>query len=434
MDPGGHLPGGRHALGIRLWAPLAAALGSVLLAEAAGIAVARAARRAARRGAAQRHAAVRDRRRDHDARHAAAVLLDGRALGAGAAATRAGTGPGSWPPACSPVSPSSASIRLCCWSAASSSGSSRARRCGSGCAALGLGRAGCWRWRFSRRCCCGTPRMAGRASPSRAAVPARGIRRRALQFVARAAGRPDRARDTPCVRARASRGALMAARLAWRGRAPVRTLLGALTVPPALIFLQHALGDRVQGNWPAVVYPAAALAGAGLTGRFWVRLRVPAVALGGVITLLVYLQATLAPVPAVPAHGPDPASTRGMARTGPVGRFGDRAGGGGLRRGGRLRYRRRTCPRSPRRAVGHRRRASLEAVRSPAGRAGGPRRSARAEPPARRRSRPDTSGPRPRRSAALRRARDGIVAEEFRVYRVTGREGGGPAVVLPRPG
>ncbi len=30
--------------------------------------------------------------------------------------------------------------------------------------------------------------------------------------------------------------------------------------------MQHALGDRVQGNWPAIIYPAAAIAAAGLTG------------------------------------------------------------------------------------------------------------------------------------------------------------------------
>ena len=31
-----------------------------------------------------------------------------------------------------------------------------------------------------------------------------------------------------------------------------------LTFLPAFVFVQHALGDRVQGNWPAVLYPAAA--------------------------------------------------------------------------------------------------------------------------------------------------------------------------------
>jgi hypothetical protein len=51
------------------------------------------------------------------------------------------------------------------------------------------------------------------------------------------------------------------------------------------------LGDRVQGNWPAILYPAAAVAAAGLDSRRWLRLRWPAVALGLVMTLLVYIQA-----------------------------------------------------------------------------------------------------------------------------------------------
>ena len=46
--------------------------------------------------------------------------------------------------------------------------------------------------------------------------------------------------------------------LAW-------TLLAALTLPAVVLFTQHALGDRVQGNWPAVIYPAAAVAAGGLS-------------------------------------------------------------------------------------------------------------------------------------------------------------------------
>lgn len=83
-----------------------------------------------------------------------------------------------------------------------------------------------------------------------------------------------------------------AARRAWQDRDPACALLAALTLPGAALFVQHALGDRVQGNWPAILYPAAAIAAAGLGGRRWLRLRWPAVALGLAITLLVYVQAT----------------------------------------------------------------------------------------------------------------------------------------------
>ena len=82
------------------------------------------------------------------------------------------------------------------------------------------------------------------------------------------------------------------ARRGWRDRDPACALLAALTLPGVALFLQHALGDRVQGNWPAILYPAAAIAAAGLDGRRWLRLRWPAVALGLAITLLVYGLAT----------------------------------------------------------------------------------------------------------------------------------------------
>jgi 4-amino-4-deoxy-L-arabinose transferase-like glycosyltransferase len=83
-----------------------------------------------------------------------------------------------------------------------------------------------------------------------------------------------------------------AARRAWRDRDPAWSLLAALTLPGAALFVQHALGDRVQGNWPAILYPAAAIAAAGLSGHRWLRMRWPAVALGMAITLLVYVQAS----------------------------------------------------------------------------------------------------------------------------------------------
>jgi hypothetical protein len=79
-------------------------------------------------------------------------------------------------------------------------------------------------------------------------------------------------------------------------REPGWTLLACLSVLPALLFLAHALGDRVQGNWPVIVYPAAIVAATGLAGDRWRRLFRPAVALGVAMTAVVYVQAIAAPL------------------------------------------------------------------------------------------------------------------------------------------
>lgn len=83
---------------------------------------------------------------------------------------------------------------------------------------------------------------------------------------------------------------------AWRAarfwRRPEAAMLAALTLVPALVFVEHALGDRVQANWPAVLYPSAALAAA-LTGvGFWRA----AVGFGVTVSSLLFVQATAAPV------------------------------------------------------------------------------------------------------------------------------------------
>ena len=126
---------------------------------------------------------------------------------------------------------------------------------------------------------------------------------RALQFLGELIG-VQIGLATPLIFVILADGVVTAVHRAWRGRDPAWTLLAALTVPPLLVFLQHALGDRVQGNWPAILYPAAALAGGGLTGRFWQRLRLPAVALGVAITAVVYVQAAIGLVPLPPRLDP----------------------------------------------------------------------------------------------------------------------------------
>ena len=114
---------------------------------------------------------------------------------------------------------------------------------------------------------------------------------------------------TPLVFLLCIAGVVMAVRQTWRTRDAAWSLLTALTFPAAVLFVQHAVGDRVQDNWPAIIYPAAAVAAAGLSAPGWRRLHGPAVALGLAITLLVYGQATLGLLP-VPARVVDPIALR----------------------------------------------------------------------------------------------------------------------------
>jgi 4-amino-4-deoxy-L-arabinose transferase-like glycosyltransferase len=109
---------------------------------------------------------------------------------------------------------------------------------------------------------------------------------------------------TPLLAMLLAAGIVLAVRAAWRTREAGWTLLALLSVPPLLVFVQHALGDRVQANWPAIAYPAAAIAAAGLTAPVWRRLRVPALTLGFALAALVYVQAALAPVALSPHLDP----------------------------------------------------------------------------------------------------------------------------------
>ena len=99
---------------------------------------------------------------------------------------------------------------------------------------------------------------------------------------------------TPLLAVLFGAGIVAAVRRAWRTRDPGWTLLAALLAVPSLVFLQHALGDRVQANWPSLMYPQAAIAAAGLTAG-WRRLRAPAVGLGVLLTGVVWVQAIWAP-------------------------------------------------------------------------------------------------------------------------------------------
>ena len=91
---------------------------------------------------------------------------------------------------------------------------------------------------------------------------------------------------------------LGAGRARWRG--DDRFLLVALIAPALAYFLIHTLHDRVQGNWPAFLYPMLAIlaADAFTAGRGWQgwcsRLAMP---VAGAALLLAYLQAVTGVVP-----------------------------------------------------------------------------------------------------------------------------------------
>jgi 4-amino-4-deoxy-L-arabinose transferase-like glycosyltransferase len=100
---------------------------------------------------------------------------------------------------------------------------------------------------------------------------------------------------TPLIFVLCVAGLVRATRLAVMRRDPAASLLVALGVLPALLFIQHAFGGRVQGNWPEVLYPAAVIAAAilPLTMR-WLK---PALIVGFALTLVIYVQAIASPIP-----------------------------------------------------------------------------------------------------------------------------------------
>jgi 4-amino-4-deoxy-L-arabinose transferase-like glycosyltransferase len=110
---------------------------------------------------------------------------------------------------------------------------------------------------------------------------------RAVQFLAELLG-GQIALATPGVFVLLAVGIATAIRQSMRTRNPAWTLLAALSVPPLLVFLQHAIGDRVEGNWPAIVYPAAAVAAGGLARPLWRRWTWPSCGLGLAIAAGIY--------------------------------------------------------------------------------------------------------------------------------------------------
>ncbi|HSS14173.1 MAG TPA: glycosyltransferase family 39 protein [Rhizomicrobium sp.] len=94
---------------------------------------------------------------------------------------------------------------------------------------------------------------------------------------------------------------LMAAGL-WRATRPGndRLMLAVLVWVGLGYFFQHALHDRVQGNWPCFLYPALAILAAdafAVSGRVWRKISILAAPVAAALLLGVYLQAFQAWIP-----------------------------------------------------------------------------------------------------------------------------------------
>jgi hypothetical protein len=78
-----------------------------------------------------------------------------------------------------------------------------------------------------------------------------------------------------------------------------RLLLAMLVWVGLGYFFQHALHDRVQGNWPCFLYPAAAILAADVfaVDGWWRKVSMIAAPLAAVFLLAAYAQALYAPLP-----------------------------------------------------------------------------------------------------------------------------------------
>jgi len=85
----------------------------------------------------------------------------------------------------------------------------------------------------------------------------------------------------------------------WRARRPGSDafLLFVMLAVALLYFLQHAVRDRVQGNWPCFLYPALAILAAGAVDRSRPWLARGAAPVAALILALVYGQAAFGLIP-----------------------------------------------------------------------------------------------------------------------------------------
>jgi 4-amino-4-deoxy-L-arabinose transferase-like glycosyltransferase len=215
----------------------------------------------------------------------------------------------------------------------------------------------------------------------------------------------------------------------WRRGSSAGALLAAMVVPGTAIFVWQATGSRVQGNWPAILYPAACIAAAAYLPPRLMAWRKPAVALGLVLALAGYVQAAFAPLPLTRRQDPT------LARLGGWDAFTTAVEAERQRLGARFvaaeeyglaaQLALRLPPGVPVIAL-HGRWALFDLPRPESGVTGVLVQSERRE------SAPDWPEARPV-GTTLIRARKGIEAERYRAFRVETRPDLPAAAVLPRP-
>ncbi len=216
----------------------------------------------------------------------------------------------------------------------------------------------------------------------------------------------------------------------WRRGDAGAALLAALVLPGAALFLWQAMGSRVQGNWPGILYPAACIAAAALVAPRLARLRRPAVALGAALVALVYVQAAFAPVPLPRRQDPTLARLGGWDALAAEVEAARQAAGARFVATEEYGLAAQLALRLPREVpvVAADARWALFSLPGPeAGMAGLLVQSERRGGP------PDWPGAEPATPPRILRARRGIEAERYRLYLVTSRPEAGPAALLPRP-
>lgn len=237
---------------------------------------------------------------------------------------------------------------------------------------------------------------------------------------------------TPLVLVLAAAGTGLAL-AAWARRGePAAALLAAFILPGTALFLWQAGGSRVQGNWPAILYPAACLAAAAFAPPRLLSWRRPAAWLGLAIAGAIYLQAAFAPLPLPRRADPTLARLGGWAafaaeveaERGRLGLAFVAAEEYGLA----AQLARHLPSGVPVIALGERW-AHVDLPRPAPGVTGLLVQSERRD------SVPDWPGAEPvgRAGGSLVRARRGIEAERYRLFRAETRAAMPPAALLPRP-
>ncbi len=215
----------------------------------------------------------------------------------------------------------------------------------------------------------------------------------------------------------------------WARRDAAAGLIAAMILPGAAILLWQATGSRVQGNWPAMLYPAACIAAAALAPPRLLGWRRPALAVGAAMAAAVYLQAAFGVVPLPRRQDPTLARLGGweaFARDVEAARQGAGAAFVATEEYGLAAQLALRLPQGVPVVALDARWALFRLPRPAPGVTGLLVRSTRRE------GLPDWPGAEPA-AGTLRRARRGIEAESYRTFRVETRPDLPPAAVLPRP-